>query len=368
MREKENIGGALEGKVHIPRNFSQRDGALLLSAVMLLFVLVNVLLIISVMSSRTTEADGYSSDYHRYEKDRMFITGFTGLALFFITTPVLFAGALNLFKGRKKIPLKFKAGMITGFVLFLVLFFVMLVTVPVYFADSLEDRTVSSTHQLFTMILDGVLLTSLFLMLYPHTAGKNRRTVLSGFIIMVIPLGLFTLLALMTGNDKSFFLSSIPRYILSSVLYAVAGIGFFISFLSLRDLEAEIEPGGFIPGRPYQLDEVDEGGYEEGTGEGASLIREYEDHSPHPSSREDERVKFIVRDPEGGRDEPKNGMGFFSMFTMKEDVPSREDVPYREDVPHREDVPRRGDTQRRGHPEPRRKRPRRRSVRREREW
>lgn len=323
MRDKENIGGALEGKVHIPRNFPQRDGALLVSAVMLLLVFVNVLLIISVISSQASYDDGFSGDYHRYEKDRMFITGFAGLALFYITTPVLFAGALNLFKGRKKLPRRSKPGMIVGFILFLILFFIMLVAKPIYFADSLEDMTVSGTHQLFTLLMDGFFLTSMFLLLFPHTTGKNRRTVLSGFIIIMIPLALFTLLSLMTGNDESFFLSSVPRYILGCFLYIVAGPGFFFSFRSLRKREGEIEPGGFIPGRPYQIDEADEGVYEEGSKDGAPLIREYDEQRHHTSSEDDETVKFILKELESGQKERKKGSGFFSMFTMKEDVPRR---------------------------------------------
>ena len=343
MYDNESRAGALEGNVHIPRIFYGRDGALISAVAMVMLAVARILFIVSV--------GGPGSP-------RRFIAGLSGLLVYYVTLPVLFAGSYYLMKGRTKTAIASTATIITGFVLFLVLFFVMMFTAPVYYAYSIDHIRIPPLAQTLVLVQDGIFLTSMFMMLFPHAPDNKRRYVMWGFILVIIPLVCFSFMAMTSKGANSFFLSPIVRYFISAAFYTIGCIGLFWVFQGSREAEGHIEPFKFVTRGELPL--TDGGAYEEvyngsddrayngtddraygGAYEGAdgrAYVEPYEGPEPavkeggyhhdiprtehprgFPHGMDEGRVRFRERrrfadDPE---DRKRSRVG--SMFAMKED-------------------------------------------------
>lgn len=272
MKDGRSIAGALEGGVHIPQKYPLRDGSLSLAVAMTMLAVTMILLLVCLISMNLAEkAEKERSaigDDHRWyyrendakyaqlekEEDdyryQAFVTAFAGLALFFVTLPVLFSGSLGLFRGRKQLSGRPRAMIITGFVLFIAVFFTLLFAVPIYFFVSLSQSHVSSAFQTFSVLLSGLLLLSIFLEVLPQSPGRNRGLVLSGFIVMMVPTGLMTLIALISVDRNGFFLSPIPHYLMNMLYFFIVGIAMFLLFRKFAGMEGMIQPSAHVTRRP----------------------------------------------------------------------------------------------------------------------
>ncbi len=247
MHKKDNIAGALEGNVHIPRVFPQRDGALISSTGFVMWAMSFVLIIVAVASARSGSFSYLESSI------KMFITGFAGLVLFYITVPFFLIGSIYMLKGRKNLPQGSKTSIVTGFIIFQILLFITLFSTPLYYTAALNSSPISSSVQSLIAFLETLFFVAWFLMLIPYTSGEKRKTFITGFVLMVVPLGIFTFISFISTGMDSFFLSPLPLYIVRAIFYTTVSAVLFWIFQSLREFENNIQAVSFIRKRPQPV-------------------------------------------------------------------------------------------------------------------
>jgi len=244
MNKQDNIAGALEDSVHIPRLFPQRDGVLISSAGFVMWAMAFILIIVSAISAQSETFTDQESDI------KMFIAGFAGLVMFYISTPFLLVGSIYVLNGRKRLPPSSRTSIVTGFILFQILLFITMISTPLYYVAAINSNSISSSIQALVVFLETLFFLAWFLMLIPFTTREKRSVFVTGFVLMMVPLGIFTFIALVSTGSNSFFLSPLPLYIVKATFYTTVSAVLFWVFQSLREIETNIKAVSFILKRP----------------------------------------------------------------------------------------------------------------------
>ena len=342
MYKKDNIAGALEGNVHIPRVFPQRDGLLLSSTGFVMWAMAFILAIVAVISAR--------SEAFSYEESaiKMFITGFAGLVIFYIAIPLLFVGSIYVLIGRKSLSQGSRASVVTGFVFFQILLFITLISTPTYYGMAVNSSAMSSNMQTLFLFLETLLFVAWFLMLVPFTPVEKRNVFITGFVLMMVPLAIFTFIAFISTGIDSFFLSPIPLYMVKGTFYTTVSAVLFWVFQSTRQLENDMKAVTFIRKRPPPATNAEDNmtvspfeEYPDGANDAERYPYEVNGVERYPDGANDaERYPYEVNDAEhypkgrptplrhprefssGGIETPNKNVRikkFSSLFSMKED-------------------------------------------------